>query len=111
MFFSKPWKTNKIELERLYKKRQDLEQINEGKVLPGSELDKVYKEIDLLIEGEYAESVFAYYVKKRPALIRIKTGEIVTWDDAFGNSFEKVSKSLRHSLVGLVEGGGRYKIK
>jgi len=44
-------------------------------------------------------------------LIRVRTGEEVSWDEAFGNDFCKVSKSLRHSLVGLVEEPGRYVLK
>lgn len=79
-----------------------------SQVVPGSELDLIITEIDELVEGCYSEAVFRHYKDKQPTLIRIMTGEKVSWDDAFGDSFDKLPKSLRHSLVGLVEGGGKY---
>ena len=84
---------------------------DDSKSQPGDEFDLIDAQINELIEGKYAEEVFRYYQKKQPTLIRIHTGEEVSWQDAFGDSYEAVSKSLRHSLVGLVEGGGRYKLK
>ena len=44
-------------------------------------------------------------------LLRVNTGEEIDWDEAFGQDFEKISKSLRHSLVGLVEKPGQYTLK
>ncbi|SDB69212.1 hypothetical protein [Butyrivibrio sp. INlla16] len=66
-------------------------------------------EIDNYIETVYAKDVYAYYSQKKPKLIRKKTNEVVSWEDAFGDDFEKISKPLRHSLVALVDGDGRYK--
>lgn len=75
------------------------------------ELDRIEKETDSFIETEYAKCVFDFYCRKKPILIRMSTGEEKTWDQAFGECFEKIDRGLRHSLVGLVEGGGRYIIK
>lgn len=68
------------------------------------------RELDAFIEEEYAKDIFEKYSKKKPILTEVKTGTKIAWVDAFGNEFEKISKSLRHSLVGLEEGGGRYKL-
>ena len=88
-----------------------MESENEAIAKPGSELYELINAIDQFIEGEYSEAVFSYYVEKKPTLIRIQTGEEVTWEDAFGTKYSDVSKSLNYSLVGLVEGGGRYKVR
>ena len=74
-------------------------------------LDAVIDEIDMLVENEYSREVFNVYSKKKPKLIRISTDEIFTWEDAFGDDFDKIEKGLRHSLVGLVEEPTRYKLK
>ncbi len=75
------------------------------------ELNSINEQINKFIETEYGEAVFRHFEHKRPALIRIHTGEEVTWNDAFGDSLEKITKSQKHSLVGLIEGGGQYKLK
>lgn len=63
-----------------------------------------------LVEGPYSEAVWREYANKKPDLIRNHTGERVSWTDAFGTSYEDVSKSQRHSLTGLAEGGaGQYR--
>lgn len=72
------------------------------------EMDKMSEKNTNFIENDYAQAVFAHYYDKKPMLIRVRTGEEVSWDEAFGNDFCKVSKSLRHSLIGLVEEPGRY---
>lgn len=74
-------------------------------------LDEVLEEINNFIEGNYARSVFEFYSLKEPTLIRRATGEEVAWKQAFGDDFEMVTKSLRHSLVELIEGDGRYQLK
>ncbi len=74
------------------------------------QLDDLSKEIDSFIEKEYALAVFEKYSKKKPQLIIVSSGETISWDEAFGSSFDEISKSLRHSLVGLVESPGRYKL-
>ena len=76
-----------------------------------ADINELSDRIAAFIENEYALAVFEKYSKEKPNLIRIKTGEIVSWDDAFGSDFENVSKSLRHSLVGLVEEPGRYRFE
>lgn len=82
---------------------------------PNEQLKKDFENavacIDEFIEGEYANAVYEKFRNKKPKLIRIKTGDEVSWDDAFGTDFEAISKSLRHSLVGLVEEPGKYRFK
>ena len=77
----------------------------------GSQLEELSSVISEFIENDYAEAVFNEYCIKKPDLIRVKTGETVSWNEAFGEDFSKVTNSLRHSLVGLVEEPGRYRIK
>lgn len=101
----------KAKLARLYKKEQALKAKTNYKILPGSEAEQAVLEIDRYIEEEYSAAVFSYYQPKAPDLITIQNGEVITWEKAFGHDFRNVSKSLRHSLVGLVEGEGRYKFK
>lgn len=69
------------------------------------------QEIDEFIENVYARDVFEKFSKRKPTLVRNKTGEVVTWEMAFGTNFDEISRSLRHSLVGLIEGDGRYRFK
>ena len=104
----------------LYEKEARLKHIN----------DSIYEEHDLKrkkeLEAEskrmcadirrflcevYAKKVFDVYSLKKPKLVRRLTNEVVTWDDAFGTDFSKIPASSRESLVGLVEGGGKYKLK
>ena len=106
-----PFRSYKSKLASLYKKKQALVAQANYKILAGSEAEQAVLEIDQFIEEEYSAAVFKYYQLRRPDLILVKTGEIVSWENAFGNDFKEVSKSLRHSLVGLVEGEGRYKLK
>ncbi len=75
------------------------------------ELNSINKQINEFIETEYGEAVFRHFEHIRPVLVRIHTGEEVTWNEAFGCSFEEITKSQKHSLVGLIEGGGQYKLK
>ena len=56
-------------------------------------------------------AVFEHYSKSKPDLVRIHTGEVIHWQDAFGDSFEKTDKSQRHALVGLIEGDSKYRFK
>ena len=111
MCFFSPFKKYKKELSSLYAKKHEIENRDNYHMSPGDEMDQLISQIDALIEGDYAKAVFDYYKEKAPLLIRIRTGEEISWKEAFGDSFDDVSKSLRHSLVGLVEGDGRYRIK
>lgn len=102
----------KEELAELNAKKNELEGKKEDvEIIPGSELEALIQQIDALIEGNYAHSVFDYYSVKKPILIRIRTGDAVLWTEAFGDDFDKTTKGQRYSLVGLVEGGGRYRLK
>jgi len=100
------------ELAALYAKKHELENKQEDiQALPGSELDSLIGQIDALIEGDYSRTVFDHYSEKQPVLIRVHTGEEVRWIEAFGESFDKTTPGQRHSLVGLIEGGGKYRFK
>ena len=100
------------QLAALYKKKHDLEDENEDiQATPGSELDSLINQIDALIEGDYSRAVFEHYSQKKPLLIRDFTGEEVQWSNAFGESFDQTTIGQRHSLVGLIEGGGKYRFK
>ena len=102
---------NKKELATLYAKKHKLENGDEDvQALPGNELDSLIKQIDSLIEGDYSRAVFEYYSSKKPLLLREHTGEEIQWTEAFGESYDKTTPGQRHSLVGLIEGGGKYKL-
>ncbi|MBR4256093.1 MAG: hypothetical protein IKQ18_02925 [Clostridia bacterium] len=75
------------------------------------ELDEISIEVDDYIENTYAPAVFEYYNKKKPTIVRVRTDEKYTWEDAFGSDFSKYDKALKHSLVGLVENTGRFRVK
>lgn len=75
-----------------------------------SKLDSIEESIDSLIENEYAPAVFNYYCKRKPLLLDI-SGQIVSWNLAFGNDYQAVDKESKHFLVGLVEKTGKYKLK
>jgi len=115
--FGKPFKRYQKQYKELYAqlfnlqdRLNDSEDAQSKKQLEAA-VEKLQKEIAIFIEDEYAKAVFEYYSRKQPKLIRESTGEVVKWKDAFGNSFEAVPRALRGSLVGIVEGGGRYRLK
>lgn len=99
------------ELAELYEKKRVLEDEEDVQALPGSELDILIHQIDDLVEGDYSRAVFDHYSQRKPLLIRSHTHEEVLWQDAFGDSFDKTTLGQRHSLVGLIEGGGKYRFK
>ena len=100
----------KKELATLYDLKYQLDQ-EDARIVPGSKLDMLIQQINELIEGDYSKAVFDHYSIFKPVLIRNLTGEEVQWLDAFGEAFDKTTRGQRHSLVGLVEGGGRYRLK
>ena len=110
MFCFSPLKKCKKEYARLIKRKHEILSMDERQA-GSKEFDGIDSQINELIEGKYSEEVFRYYAKKKPVLVRVHTGEEISWTDAFGENYESVSKSLRHSLVGLIEGGGRYRVK
>ncbi len=73
--------------------------------------ERIQKAINHLVETDYSQSVYERYSPKNPKLISTSTEEVVSWQEAFGSSFEAIPKTLRHSLVGLVEGYGRYRFR
>ncbi len=101
----------KKEYAQLTKKMDKYLYSDDDQTMTKEEYHLLDEQIKELVEGRYSEEVFYYYKKKKPTLIECHTGKEVSWENAFGGSFESVSKSLRHSLVGLVEGGGRYRLK
>ena len=111
LFDRTPFKPLRKELSRLYDRKHKLQSDDLDDASVQEELDAVVSEIDTLMEGRYAREVFECYVKKKPDLVRIRTGEIVTWQDAFGDSYNSITKSQKHELVGLVEGGSKYRLK
>lgn len=116
--FGDPLKKYKKKYNEMYAKLFELQDMlskmkfdsEEGQKI-STEIDAKKAEIDFFVESEYAKKIFELYNKKKPLLIRLKTNEIISWKDAFGSEYEKIPTNLRHSLVGLVEGGGRYRIK
>lgn len=98
-------------LAALYEKKRVLEEEEDAQALPGSKLDALIRQIDDLVEGDYSRAVFDHYSRKKPLLIRSHTHEEALWQDVFGDSFDKTTIGQRHSLVGLIEGGGKYRLK
>ncbi len=41
------------------------------------------------------KDVYETYANEKPDLVRIRTKEVVSWGDAFGDSFEKLNISLK----------------
>ena len=73
-------------------------------------IDRIEAEVDEFVENKYAYEVFQYYSQKEPKLIRNTDEEVVSWKEAFGDKFDEIPKSLKNSLVGLVEKYGRYRL-
>ena len=116
--FGNPFRKYQKKLAKLYRNSGTLESILE-KVEPetkryqktNQELISLTHDIDEFIEERYALAVFEHYEKSQPDLIDNTTEKTVSWGDVFSNDYEKISKNLRHALVGLVEGYGQYRIK
>lgn len=73
-------------------------------------VDRIEAEADDFAENKYAYEVFLYYSQKKPNLIRNADDEVVSWKEAFGDKFDEVPKTLKQSLIGLVEKFGRYRL-
>ena len=100
------------ELAELREQRGRLETEDDDVQMQIGDLFESYdREIDALIEGRYSCAVYNHYAGRKPRLIRIKTGETVRWEEAFGDSYAKTTAAQRHDLTGLVEGDGRYRLK
>ena len=76
-----------------------------------NKMKEAEKEYADFVEEEYSLFVFNHYSKKEPDLINRYTNEKCSWKQAFGSDFNKISKIVRHSLVGLIENSGKYKFK
>lgn len=97
--------------EKIYKKLSDECSILSEKAGCEEAYEKKSREFFDFIENQYSLHMYEKYSAKKPKLIEVKTGKVISWEEGFGTSFDKISKSLRHSLVGLKDGSGRYKIK
>lgn len=100
-------------LDRLYKEKHILEDECEENDNESNQLrlEEKLKEINSFIEDDFAKVVFDYYKRKNPVLYEYGTDRKVEWNQAFGEEFSMVSKTLKHSLVGLATGEGRYRLK
>ena len=114
---SRSIRTYRKELKRLYQELSELQE-KRDECEGGSErqeaqlrVDAQITMIDELIEGPFARAVFDHYSKKQPRLVNNHTNEMVEWEEVFGFDFNKISNSRRHSLVGLIDGDGGYRIK
>ena len=59
----------------------------------------------------YAKKIFDYLKNIKPVLIRKRSNQKVSWDEAFGTDFSKLSNEVKGSLVALVEeDGGQYRL-
>lgn len=111
--FGKPYDKSRKVLEKLRTEKFGLqEDYNESESDElKAKIDELTKKIDLFIEETYAKEIYDYYKSKKPKLVRIKNGQIESWEDVFGDSYEALSKAQLHVLIGLVEGDGKYKLK
>ena len=75
------------------------------------ELDQNDRELAKLVEGEFAEEIFKKYSRKNPIVIDTTNGHETRWDELFGNTFDKVSKSQCHALVRIYMKNGSYRIQ
>lgn len=89
------------------------EEIEESEEQQKKELKKRMIELnhtfDLFID-EYAKCVFDIYSKKKIQIKDTYTGEIKSWEEFFGDEFNKIPKIKRECLVGLIEKYGAYRI-
>ncbi len=82
------------------------------------DVNKLQEQLSILnkreeqIREKYAKHVFDYFTLRKPDVIRKKTGDILTWKEAFSDSFSKLDRGLKNSLVALIEeDGGQYRLK
>lgn len=112
------WKKDKIKedskkLKKLYDVKDDAYNIydNDATAENKAIFDSKVKDIDDFIYNVYSKDVYETYANDKPDLVRIRTGEVVSWGDAFGDSFEKLNINQKHELIGLIEGGSKYGFK
>jgi hypothetical protein len=89
-----------------------------GSDLSQEKIDKLRINLDDVLAKEdefvvqYARKIFDYFKITKPILIRRRDKAEISWDDAFGTDFDKISPELKGSIVALVEeNGGQYGIK
>lgn len=117
---------DKLTLNKLSKRYKDIKKksidaqlaFDDNGGIHGKDADMFKKQLDEAnrVEAdfleEYACSVFEILSKTKPMLIRRRDKTEVTWEEAFGDDFSKLSEGLKNSLVALVEhDGGQYVIK
>ena len=106
------WFNSKIKKDSKMYKKMNLERfILRGKPKKHAEAEEMSRKIDGFVENTYARDIFDKFSKKKPKLICNQSDEVVDWNTAFGTNFDGLSKELRHSLVGLLEGGGKYRFR
>lgn len=69
------------------------------------------RDIAEFIEDDYCIAVYNCYAKRNPRLVRIKTGEKLRWQEAFGDRYEHMTPQQRRDITGLVEGEGQYRFR
>jgi hypothetical protein len=89
-----------------------------GRDLSQEKIAKLRTNLDATLAKEdefvvqYARKIFDYFKITKPILIRRRDKAEISWDDAFGTDFDKISPELKGSIVALVEeNGGQYGIK
>lgn len=60
----------------------------------------------------YAKRIFNDLSLTRPTLIRRRDEKEVSWREAFGNDYSRLSPELKASVIALIElNGGQYRLK
>ena len=106
--YSKKYKLLLKKISVLEEKLEEAQNLQEKESLKVDFLKK-NDEFKLFII-EYAKLIFDIYSKKKSQLKDTYTGEIKSWDEYFGNDFNKLSKAKRECLVGLIEKYGAYRL-
>ena len=75
------------------------------------ELEAADAKLEYFMDEEYSRAVFEIGSRWKWKLVDVRTEQVLSWEEAYGTAYEKVSKNLRRSLIGLAEGYGQYKFK
>ena len=90
---------------------EKLEILNEKGADCSAQLKELQFKLNDHEENVYAKIIFDIYSIKRPKLVRVRTKDVVDWEEAFGKDFSKLARSDKYALIGLFENGGKYKFK
>jgi hypothetical protein len=117
----KKFKKESKEFERLRLKSESAQikyDDSIGSDLSQEKIDKLHTNLDDALAKEdefvvqYARKIFDNFKVIKPTLIHRRDKLEVSWDNAFGTDFDKISPELKGSIVALVEeNGGQYRIK